>query len=83
MLLSYKAQAERRASELGCSWDHAGPYTVVLDAPRGMVFRSTGTHAISLGDLEYLTEAEAYRGALHDMAMGLDSCRDHDCDVCA
>ena len=57
---------------------------LVIDAPKGKVFRANQSHSIS----EYFTNStqswkkQAFEDAAKRVSMGVDDCDIEDCDVC-
>jgi len=79
-----KARALRLIAEAGGDWDEWGESTGELlgnvDAPAGMVWRSTGCHTIAVG---YSTDrAAGWRFIIAEVEQGTEPCDDPECEAC-
>lgn len=54
------------------------PYWANVDAPRGFLFKATGTHALALGELS----SADYKDALERASHGLEPCTESPCWSC-
>ncbi len=68
-------KCRRLAKKLGVEID---TYARDAWAPKGYVFASTGTHVVVFDDDGKCD----WEGLLADLEMGLEPCRDPNCDVC-
>lgn len=84
-------QVRKRAAELGVTiednCDHMSTnwmQDVTIDAPRGFVFGTTGTHhcVATKGCGGVIPKGEVWGYVLDDMSMGLQPCDEKDCDIC-
>jgi len=57
-------------------------HEVLVDAPAGYVFRSSGVHQLVCAGADGTPLSDLYADAFERVSLGIEPCDDPECDVC-
>jgi hypothetical protein len=77
---------EQMAADLGVEIDWYLDNSGAAEAPKGKVFKATGTHCVAMVHSEPFApsgkKSESLAGLLEDMQGGFEDCDEPDCEYC-